>query len=76
MTAQDILTEWLYEHGYDGLGCEFCSCDLNTGIAPCCDGMDVRECAAGHYIPCPGPDACDAYGQGPHFHIGKKEETT
>lgn len=52
MTLEDIIADWLKEHGYDGL-CDpeiTCGCTLESGLCPC-DLPDLRSCRAGHNDP-------------------------
>lgn len=47
-----ILTEWLSNHGYDGLYCEDCGCSYEDGIMPCSMSTDevLEVCEAGYRI--------------------------
>lgn len=66
MTVCEILSDWLKEHGYDGLSCPECCCDLDTLCW--CEELCLF-CDAGYKIPCPGPDECNLDGNC-DFHIG------
>jgi len=50
-TVEDIVAEWLTEHGYDGLydGDADCACLLGD-VAPC--GGPFGDCKAGYKVPC------------------------
>jgi len=52
MTLEDIVRDWLLDHGYDGL-CypeEECGCGIND-LMPC--GQPSLNCVAGHRIEAP-----------------------
>jgi hypothetical protein len=53
MTVRDIMTEWLRDHGYDGLCGEGCGCTLDNLMI--CDCEDALRCVPGYKILCP-PD--------------------
>lgn len=67
--VQSIVTKFLKENGYDGLWCDECGCDLESGIMPC--SGEVDRCEAGHKIPCV-PECCEN-GGGCDYHIGRKD---
>jgi hypothetical protein len=64
MTVREIVTQWLIDHGYDGLWNEAgeCACDLSD-LIPC--GGPCDECQAGYKTPCD----CGEH----HYHIGKEK---
>ena len=69
-TVREIAANWLKEHGYDGLfNPGVCCCERND-IAPS-DYGPMRDCLAGHFVPCPGPEECE-YSGTEHYHIGVK----
>ena len=68
-TVKQIIEKYLESNGYDGLGCEYCSCSL-PDIMPCTPDGGVEDCTAGHKIPC-NPETCSADGDC-DFHIGDK----
>lgn len=71
MDLRKIAAERLKEHGYEGLCSEYCGCKIDD-LMPCDDPSN--DCKAGHIIPCPGPDICDAYGDC-DWHIGVKQSS-
>ena len=63
MTAKDILTQWLTEHGYDGLCSNECGCpieDLNCCEGPCLDCV-------------PGYKADDPTGESRYLIVSEKD---
>jgi len=71
MNVNDIVKEYLERHGYEGLFCEDCSCEI-AELFPCY-GNKFSGCEVGYKLPCPGMDDCNA-GGGCRFHIGVKNE--
>ena len=71
MNVNEIVEQYLGEHGFDGLyntNME-CSC-LKDALWPC--DYPNGDCKAGVRIDCPGSE-CDGYGVKGHFHIGERE---
>jgi len=69
-TAKQTVRAYLEANGFDGLGCEHCSCFL-PDLMPC--GEPGDWCEAGYKIPCPGAEACDQ-GEDCQWHIGEMKE--
>ena len=70
ITVMSMVRSALEAGGFDGLGCEECSCDL-ADLMPCADFSIYSEgpspsCFAGNKLPC--DDNCDT-GGGCSFHI-------
>lgn len=66
MTVREILTEYLRQHGYDGLYSPGeCGCSLDE-LAPC-GGLSL-DCEAGVKVPCDCGGNCD-------WHIGPRSHT-
>lgn len=76
-TIREIVKAFLVQHGYDGLWCEWCACNLDD-LFPC-DECPGDDCQAGHIVPCPGIEECECEGGREdgdgHYHIGVKEPT-
>ena len=74
MTLKEIVKEYLETHGFEGLGCEYCCCEVSDLMA--CGGMEGdphTDCEAGYKIvydneECPCGEGCE-------WHIGPKEES-
>jgi len=49
LTVREILTDWLKEHGYDGLYCDECGCEIDD-LAPCDESCVA--CRPGYKWPC------------------------
>jgi len=63
MTAKDILTQWLTEHGYDGLCGDECGCAIeDLGV---CEGSCL-DCVPGYKVP-------DPTGESRYLIVEKKE---
>jgi len=62
--GRDMIAAYLRDHGYDGLYCDECGCDL-ADLMPC-GGDWAIDCLAG-YKTAGCKDAC---GEGCDFHIG------
>ena len=59
MQVKEIVKDWLYKNGYDGLCSDHCGCKLDD-LMPCsCSG--IEECVAGHLSKC-DPETCPADG--------------
>lgn len=63
LDVQDIVKDYLERNGYDGIGCEHCSCEL-ADLMPC--GEPTPHCEAGYKVP------CDC-GEGCNYHIGSEK---
>lgn len=72
MNVREIAKEWLESHGFDGLCCDGCGCELSD-LMPC--EHACVNCIAGHKVPCPGPEKCDtaAYTGDCPWHISKEK---
>lgn len=65
--VRDIVKTWLKKHGFDGLYCDECGCELDD-LMPCfSDG--ALSCHPGYKTVGCDPDC----GQGCKFHIGPKK---
>ena len=49
-TVQEIIADWLLEHGYDGLYDDECGCRVGD-LAPCCNSS-VLNCRPGYLQEC------------------------
>lgn len=68
MTVKVIVLKYLEDNGYDGLGCEHCSC-LVEDLMPCDTfGNYIGGCEPGYNIPCPGHEGGCDFGNC-KFHI-------
>lgn len=63
---QDIVTDWLKQHGYDGLYNTVGECACQVSDLVPCSQCDELECHAGHYL--------DATNSEFDFEIGVKPE--
>lgn len=64
MDVIDIVKDYLTTNGYDGLGCEECSCEIDD-LMPC-SSPDIG-CWAGYKESCNCGECCD-------FHITEVKE--
>lgn len=63
ITYVEIITDWLREHGYDGLFSDYleCACTIED-LIPCGMISQDNPCYAGYRVP------CDC-GEGHDYHI-------
>lgn len=62
MDREEMLSNWLKEHGYDGLYnvSEGCGCDYND-LAPCGCPAPIEACRPGYRVDCT-PDCDHGWG--------------
>jgi hypothetical protein len=66
VSGREMMADYLKEHGYDGLYCNECGCEI-ADLMPC-GGEWAIDCVAGYKH-----DGCTEYrGNGCDFHIGPK----
>ncbi len=54
MNTKDIVTEWLYNNGFDGLYCEACGCSIDD-LMPCGGQQSgIDTCKPGYKHVCSG----------------------
>ena len=68
MDVRDILTEWLTDHGFDGLYHDDCACDISD-LMPCCGNPGL--CEPGYKMRYPGGH-CPC-GGGCDWHISPRK---
>lgn len=73
-TIRDMVKRYLEEHGYGGLAGDECGCDLDDLMVCTGSGSCWAGCEAGHKVPCPGGEDCDALGEC-SYHIGSRQPT-
>ncbi|HUU97493.1 MAG TPA: hypothetical protein VM487_17290 [Phycisphaerae bacterium] len=69
--VQEIVAEWLKQHGYDGLYLDDCFCGSLVDLMPCCEPSP--RCKPGYRCWC--PEEGD-YGIGPERGEKPEEEPT
>jgi len=73
-TVKEIVEKYLQENGYDGLFNSSGECACKIGDLIPCWSEGLENCRAGHLVPCPGPEHCEAAACGEScWHIGIKE---
>ena len=70
ITVREIVQKFLEDNNYDGLGCDYCSCEVSD-LMPCDDEQFSYACWAGYKVPCPGEEVCEHGGC--DFHIAIKK---
>lgn len=61
MTVKEIITEYLKEHGFDGLRVDHCTCEL-ADLMPCVGlGLeeDISVCEPGYKVACDRQEGCN-----------------
>jgi len=66
MTVKEILTQWLIEHGYDGLCAKECGCTIED--LECCEGSCL-DCVPGYKV-------LDPTGESKYLIVELRGETT
>lgn len=69
MGIKEIIEQWLIKNGYEGLYRDDCGCEVGD-LMPC--NEPSINCTAGHKVPCPGPENCQADGDCPWHISGNK----
>jgi len=72
MDVEDIVTEWLKAHGFDGLAGDECGCELDD-LMPCRE-PDILHCVAGRKVKCdPDNEDCRLDHRGWHMEEAKEK---